>query len=84
MNWEAKSTPLTVLNNANKSLSRMKQCDFCITMVIGDHEKQDSQANSWMRWHISKKSHVNLSLCAKNLNIKVFLQNYFNKFFNCG
>ena len=37
-----------------------------------------------MCWHISKKSHVTLSLCVKNLNIKVFLQNYFNKFFNCG
>lgn len=35
MNWEAKSTPLTVLNNANKSLSRMKQCDFASLWLLG-------------------------------------------------
>lgn len=58
-------------SNVNRSLPAMKQYDFCITVVIGDHEKwEDSQTNSCMCWQINKKALMTLSLCAKNLSIK--------------
>lgn len=37
MNWEAKPILFTVLNNVDKSLPIMEQCDACITVAIGNH-----------------------------------------------